>query len=57
MPSPNAVAIDVCCEADVCCEEGRRLRLPSGHELQVTGKCFQMILGVNSRGKPLNSEG
>ena len=29
--------------------EGRLLRLPSGHALQVTGKYFRIIAGVNSR--------
>ena len=53
--SPGRISRGV--DESVATLEGRRLRLPSGQELQVTGKCFRMILGVNSLGKPLNSEG
>ena len=44
-------------DASVDTIEGRRLRLPSGHEWQVTGIYLRMMAGVNSRGKPRNSEG
>ena len=53
--SPGRISRGI--DASVATLEGRRLRSPSGHELQVTGKCFRMILGVNSLGKPLNLEG